>query len=485
VLILGYTEAHHEPWGDEVHSWNISKASDSYADLIHNSRYEGHPPTWYTVMWTISKFTHNFSAVQVVQASIAACVVFVLLFFSPFPLFVRAMMPFGYYFLYEYAVLSRNYAIGVLAAMCLCFIMRRSFRFKLPLYYLLLLIMSNTHLLALILAGCLHLYFLIYTVERKGSLKAAALHVVLGALIFLPAVYFIFPPADSQLKVQYWVERWNTENIKASGQAPLRSLIPVPAWWKHHSWNSQFLLDAENKSIVLNFFIALAVLAASFFILNENKKSLTVFTANFLLSMLIAITAFPLTSGRYAGYIFIGFVAAYWLYCYEANINRSGKWLLSGLLVIQVVAGVISVAKDIKYPFSHANRVNELIQQVPDNGNAVCDYWALNTIAAFADRPFYCVDLQKETSFLLWGPDMENMFRSPYRYTEGVKNYFQLRGVNRLYMISTGAPQVLTRVDPQLFKSFDVVLVHSIEGAIEKGGNLYLYKISSRDNGSR
>jgi len=134
LLVLGYTVAHHEPWGDEIHSWNISKASGSYLDLIHNSRFEGHPIGWYTVLWSVSKFTHNFDYVQLVHMIIATVTVFLLLFFSTFRLFARMMTPFGYYFLYEFAVLSRNYALGVLAAVCICIILRKSFRFKLPLY---------------------------------------------------------------------------------------------------------------------------------------------------------------------------------------------------------------------------------------------------------------------------------------------------------------------------------------------------------------
>src|SRR4249919_4086013 len=48
---------HHELWGDELHSWNIAKASNSFFDLISNTRYEGYPPFWYSVLWVISKLT--------------------------------------------------------------------------------------------------------------------------------------------------------------------------------------------------------------------------------------------------------------------------------------------------------------------------------------------------------------------------------------------------------------------------------------------
>jgi len=38
VFLSGYTIAHHEMWGDEIHSWNIVKASAGFFDY---GRYWG------------------------------------------------------------------------------------------------------------------------------------------------------------------------------------------------------------------------------------------------------------------------------------------------------------------------------------------------------------------------------------------------------------------------------------------------------------
>src|SRR5688572_5987704 len=262
---------HHEMWGDEILSWNIAKGSTCYADLIHNTRYEGHPHVWYTIIWSISNFTHNLVFVQMVHWVIAALIVFLVLLFSPMPLLSRVLIPFGYFFLYEYSVLSRNYAIGILLACLICIVIRKEVRYKILVYYLLLLLMSNTHLLALVLAGCIHLYFLLQNIGQRRAAKTIAVHVLAGALVLLPALYFIFPPSDSQLNMQYWINRWNSEQIKALGQAPLRSFIPIPAWWEMHFWNTQFLLDSPNKSKFVNLVIALIPLTMAFLILYRNR----------------------------------------------------------------------------------------------------------------------------------------------------------------------------------------------------------------------
>jgi len=71
LIIAGYTAAHHELWGDEIHSWNIAKGSKNFFELILNTRYEGHPPLWYTILWFVSKLTHNPSSIQLVHFFIA------------------------------------------------------------------------------------------------------------------------------------------------------------------------------------------------------------------------------------------------------------------------------------------------------------------------------------------------------------------------------------------------------------------------------
>jgi hypothetical protein len=482
VLITGYTMAHHELWGDEIHSWNIAKGSGSFIDLISNIRYEGHPPVWYVVLWAISKFTHNLAYVQTVHLVIALSIVFILLFLSPFPFATRLLLPFGYYFLFEYTIISRNYAIAVLLTFCICLIIKKSFRYKSLLYYLLVFLMSNTHLLAILLAASLHLYFLLVNVEQKKKQSVVLLHVLLGLLIFLPSLYFIFPPSDSQLNIQFWINRWNVHQLTAFIQAPLYAFIPIPAWWLYNTWNSQFLIVARESVgmlRVINLLISVLIPVIAFFILRKNKNAMILFLTNFLLSFIIAVAVFSLTSERYAGFLFIGFIAAYWQYCDETPVTSKNKYLVNAFLIVQLIGSVFIVSKDILLPFSNAHRVNELLKEVPGNEKTVADYWALNTIAAFADRPFYCVDLQKEISFIQWNTDLAILQNKKYRYFEGIRNLFQKEAINKVYMVSIGSPTKLFKADSLLFKSYHVQLIDKREGAIEKGGNLYLYRITT------
>lgn len=482
IFTLSYAITHHELWGGEIHSWNIAKASHSFSDLISNTRYEGHPPAWYTVLWIVSKFTHNVTYIQVPQFILISSVVFLLLFFSPFPLGTKILIPFGYYFLFEYAVLSRNYAIGLLCCFCICLIIRKNFPYKILIYYFLLFLMSNTHLLAAILAGSLHCYFLFLNVEQKKKTSIIALHTLFGVLIFLPALYFIFPPGDSDKNVSLLITRLDFVNhLRIIFQAPMRAFIPIPAWWKYNFRNTQFLLEVQSEFSLLKIvsvLVWLGVFAIVYFILKNNRKCLVLFTINTALTFVIAIL-FPIHDMRYVGFIYIGFLSACWLYCYENPLAKRNKWFLNILLIIHMAGGVFIISKDIKLPFSNSYRVNELLKEIPPNEKIITDYWCINALSAFTDKPFYCIELNRELSFVLLNAELAKAVTNGKRYNKGMTMLFREENLKTAYMISIQPPAIIPILDSQLVKSFNVKLIDKREGAIEKGNNLYLYQISS------
>jgi hypothetical protein len=99
--------------------------------------------------------------------------------------------------------------------------------------------------------------------------------------------------------------------------------------------------------------------------------------------------------------------------------------------------------------------------------------------AAYKDRSFYCIDLQREHSFIRWDADMAAMTKNPYRYYDGLKALFKKEGRKQAYFFSASSPQVLQSVDARLFAAFRVEIVSKTSGAIEKWSDLYLYRISS------
>ena len=481
LIIAGFAITHHELWGDELHSWNISKGSGTFSDLISNTRYEGHPPVWYCILWLASKFTHEVAVIHVIQFIIANLAVFILLFYSPIPLAIKALIPFGYFFLFEYGVLSRNYGIAVLLAFCLCLVLQSDIKKKIAVYYILLFLLSNTHLLGLILAMSFHFYFLLQKAEREKSRKIIVVHFIAGVLILLPALYFIFPPADSGLNTGFWLGKWSPGYLTHQRQPLLNAFIPIPAWWQYHFWNTEFLIELSNSHSLIKWatvVILLVILFITFITIKRNKKALLYFLCNLFLFFAVSIIL-PFSQPRHAGFIFISFIIALWLYCKENYLNRSNRWLVCGLLIVQMIGGIFSVAQDIRFPFSNAHKINELLKTIPSTKNLVSDYWTVNVVSAYTDKPVYCLEMQREMSFLLWTKELEAMRTKPNTYTSGLVKFFETKQLNQAYFISINPPQLVEMRDSSFFKSFKVELVDKREGAIEKGSNLYLYQIDS------
>jgi hypothetical protein len=478
VIVSAYGMYHHELWGDEIHAWNIAKSSHSFSDLLHNTRYEGHPPGWHTLLWMVSKATHNVAYMQVAQWVIAIGLVFVIVFLSPLPRTVRILIPFGYFFLFEYGLFSRNYAIGILPAFCICLVMYRHFKYKLVVYYALLLLMCYTHMLLVALAACLHLCFLLWNREQGKKIPVIVLHAVLGILVAVPSLYFIFPPSDSQINMSFWMHKSGMEQLALFAKAPAWAFVPVPAWWEFHFWNTQCMMMSGIAVLgkVIMPLVSVLILATLFALLRKSSKPFILFAAYLLFAGIIACVVFGLTYTRYTGFIYISFLVAYWLYCYDASTGRKYQWLINGILVVQLLAGVFAFVKDIRLPFSNAYRVKELLKAVPANGRVIADYWALNAVSAFADTSLYCVDTQKETSFISW---QSGQGSNVNKYYNGITAFLQNKQQQHVYMISTITPAIIFNRDPKLPQFYQLELLYKIEGAIEPGGNLYLYLVRS------
>jgi hypothetical protein len=480
MVVLIFNFLHHQPWGDELHSWNIAKGSTSFFNLVYNTRYEGHPPLWYIMLWCISKCSHNILYMQLLQAVIAILVVLIILFYAPFNITTKLLIPFGYFFIFEYGIFSRNYAIGVLLCLLICTIVNREFKYKTAIYYLLLFLLSNVHLLSLFLAVVLHLYFILGIGQNK-QLKRMALHMAIGCLVLLPSVYFIIPSAESELSVGFMVNLLQKDRASRIIQLPLRAFVPIPEWWHLNFWNTQFLLEIGKRYIMLKFLypiVSFTLTVAAFFVLTKDKKALLLFGLNLFFSVVVTFAFFPLNTERYCGFIFIAFLVCLWLYDYKKDIGVSKRKIINVLLCLQIVGSLVVTIQSARAPFSNSYRVGELLSKVPAGETVVTDYWALNTIAAYTDKPFYCVDLQKPASFILWGPDMKEIYGYPTRLCRGSSNLMRKNNIRHFYMVSTASLKILPTVDAKFLTSFHVELIDKIDGAIEPGSNVYLYKIS-------
>ena len=152
-------------WRDEIQAWLLTRDSASVFELFANMKYEGHPALWHLFLMPLSRITASPIIMQVFHLLIAATTVFLFVRFAPFNKIQKVLFSFGYFALYEYAIVARNYAIGVLLITIFCVLYKdRHRQFVWVGVVLLLLAHTSVHALIVTIAIgiallCEYLYF--------------------------------------------------------------------------------------------------------------------------------------------------------------------------------------------------------------------------------------------------------------------------------------------------------------------------------------
>ncbi|MEO8085447.1 MAG: hypothetical protein ABI763_01430 [Bacteroidota bacterium] len=467
LIIFGIQ--HHELWGDEIHSWNIVKGSHTLPELFKNIRYEGHPPLWYLILFPITQFSHALIYLKAVQLVFCLGTAVLILFFSPFSKIQKVLVLCGYYFVFEYAVLARNYMPAVFIALCIAAIHPRQFKYKTNCYYFLLFLLSNVHLLGLLLAMSIHAGYCYELFRGKHRILNP---VIAGMLVFLPAVYFILPPADSQLNFGFWVDQWSVSRLYLFVTVILKSMLPMPEISNPHWWNTNYLLDndgliSRGLSVLIFIFLLFSIYLAA----RKSKTAFVILFTNLSLTFLLSLF-FPLNTSRYVGFAFVGFMVAAWFSFFSDRPFNKNIFIL--LLLLQVPAGIFAVVKDYRAKFSSAETVVAMRNEIPQSAFVATDYWCLNNLAAYLDTPVYCLELKRPVSFLIWNSEMKDIIH--YDYVAGLEALLNLNGNLPFYFFSIhNETELLGNESPAI--KMNVKLIGYSGDAIEKSGRVFLYLV--------
>ena len=97
----------HEMWGDELQAWLIGKNSNTFFELISNSRYEGSGALWHLMLYFLAKFFKPES-MQYLHLMISTASVYLIMKHSPFTLTQKILLTFSYFIFFEYSLIARN-----------------------------------------------------------------------------------------------------------------------------------------------------------------------------------------------------------------------------------------------------------------------------------------------------------------------------------------------------------------------------------------
>lgn len=417
----------HEPWRDEMQAWLIARDSRTFAELLENLRYDGHPPLWYFLLYALTRATTNPLAMQLLHLSIATIAAFVFARFAPFTRLQRSLFCFGYFAAYEYAIISRNYALGVLCVFVFCALLCARIRGRGFALGLTLGLLANTSaygfMIAWAFASMLAYERIFERKDARGSQESAcglqrlkAGEAFAGAVLFAAAsassAWLMFPPADGG-NVLGWRTSLSVGDLPPVFAVVWRAFAPLPRL-SYHLWNGNALGEGIAAGL-----LGLAFLFASAALLRRKRAALFAYLSGVGAILLFTHMKFY-GSVRHHGHVYILFVACLWIGSrlperFNSRPVRARRmrraFELYGMRAFTVLlAAHVSIASvffyfDWRHPFSQSREASEFIRREGlEDHYIVADMDAMvSPLAAYlVGRKFHYLRTEREGSFIIW-----------------------------------------------------------------------------------
>ena len=402
---------HHELWLDESHHWLLARDSTSFADLVKNTRYEGHPILWNILLYWITRFTLNPFWMQFLHICIATAALFVFLRKAPFNLVFKSMFLFGYFMFFEYNVISRNYMLGVLFLFLACAVFKdRKNKFILLCCFLAL--AANTHLMFGVIAFALFLALLFenFMENKLFSDRSYLIGYFIFAIALVIMAVQIIPPGDT-LFFNHVNEMPFCERFIKGFISLFKGLVTIPDFTSVHFWNSNIIV---NYSKTLASVLGLLAYIVPLVLFSKSRKTLFfVYIALFGTQIFFFFTQLGAT--RYDGINYIIIIIGLWIENYYKPDNYKPKGLFSirldlarkpiiyGLLSIQLFSGITAYAMDYNYSFCSAKAAVGYLKQhhlaEKDIFTVTCDG---TLISPFLEKKVYFLCDGKDESYCHW-----------------------------------------------------------------------------------
>jgi len=418
VILIGVGSYVHEPWRDESHAWLIVQMSRSVKDLFFNSTYEGHPSLWFLLLYGVKILGGGWVAVQFLHGLLAATAVYLMLRYAPFTFEVRILLMFSYFFSYEYAVIARDYAVGVL----LLFLLGSLFSLRHQkighiLWCSIVMVLCQTNVFAL-LVGCglygtiwLELLFYRFT-QLRSHWPRYAIGLTLVLIGFIVAVADILTPPDGG----YTQPTHGPLSIRGAIfciRTLWSALMPFPATFIQF-WNSN-LLDQIPIPLLrsgLRLGLLLALLKWLVLPLFRSRLALIGWITSCVAIEYIFFAQY-FGSLRHHGHLFLSLLMLLWVQPYLPDFRPYAArfewslpyrlWLL--VLGIQVLTTIVAYRADIWYPFSMNQLTAQYIQGRPIQRwfrVGYQDYSAEGVATYLANNRMYYPESGEHNGFIRW-----------------------------------------------------------------------------------
>ena len=431
LTVGAFTASHHEMWRDEIQAWLLARDSTSVFNLFAHLKYEGHPGLWHLCLMPLTRITHSPVIMQMLHLLITGITVYLFVHYSPFNWFQKFLFCFGYFVLYEYAIVARNYALGLLLITIFCVLFRERYkRFIWVGCVLFLLAHTSVHALIVtigigITLCCEYIFrgrFLkplneeIATIENKRAIWIGFALIGIG---IITAVLQLNPPPDTGFAVA-WHFNYDPQRVnnivKLISRAYLPVTRPVFGFWGSNLLTTSPIFQAIQIPLCY-FFILFSVL-----LFLKRPAALLIY----LVGTFGLLTFFYVKyhgSIRHHGFLFLTFLMCCWIYrdapainfsraeqddtgsVVSRVLNAAATVVLTLLLICHAIGGVIATRMEHRHIFSYGKLTAEYIKSQGMQDHLIVgeiDY-AVSTVAGYLQKPqIYYPRGSRYGSFVRW-----------------------------------------------------------------------------------
>ena len=479
-FIVGFIGiCHHELWLDEAHHWLLARDSNSLSELLQHTQNEGHPVLWNLLLYVMTRFTLHPFWMQLLHLIIATAAVGVFLRKAPFHWIFKVLFIFGYFMVFEYALISRNYILGVFFLFLACSVFEfRDKKFMLLSVYLAL--AANVHLIFAVIAFAIFLTLILEKILEKSSFRKPA--VFIGCFIFIGGLVMsaiqIIPSGSTQF-FNHVNEMPLSEKFTKGFISLFKGLMAVPDFSSIHFWNSNYFVNLSKPSAAIAGLLLYAVPLLLFY---ESRKTLFfVYTALFGTQVFFFLTQMSAT--RHDGMTFLIVIIALWIAHYFAAddsklraaldsnfIRLLRSSIVYGILLIHFCSGIYAFAMDYRYAFTPEKEINDFLRQAHLNTQTILAANCSGTVVSpnLQKKLFFlCAD--DYGSFCRWNSECAADF-TPEEITAMLSDYLKTHDsgiyLSHTVMLESNATD------------FQYHFLKKFEGCIIRNNDYYLYEIS-------
>lgn len=362
---------HHELWSDELMFWMMARDNATLSDLFATLKFEYmHPYLWGIVLFVLSRFSRNPLMMQMFHILVATGCVALLCQFAPFTRFQKLLLSFGYFFSFEYSLISRNYGLGVLVIFWFCVLFRSRSRSYIPLACVLA-VMANVNFYSRMTAIALAATLIVERVrdrawaekisQRQREILISVL--ILAAGLLLSVIQNIPPNTGASTGLAL-----RPQGVVSAIANLWKAYVPMPGLALRF-WNSNILDDGTAA--------ALSWIPLGFSLALFHRRPLVLFLYLFNLTEILLFHSLWTGLMRHIGHVFILFIVCLWLSnevpALPESTDRSNRlWsffnryqtqFVSVVLAVQLIAGSYAFGMDFFNPFSQAKAVAQFIQR--------------------------------------------------------------------------------------------------------------------------